>query len=257
MSELDDFVSEDDELDNVEMTSESQPDEALAEVEETELNSDETVVDNGEPTSPDPEAEDEPESEPVIAEKHEQQMIPLAAKQAEKERRLRAEAELAELRAAQNAKPEPDAYIEPDKAIKHEVQKLRQEMQFERNTQSEMRAREKYDDFDQKMEIFTEMVAAQPQLIGEMSKNFDPGEYVYQTAKHYQSLKEIGDPDSYKETLREQLRTELMAEMNAPQQNTRPVVNSPPDLSTVRSSGSDPDTEIADGTEGLNQLLGR
>ncbi len=249
MNELDDFVAEETEVEtNAEIASESQPDEVQTEVEQAESTPEETVVNEGEPTSPEPQTETQPEPEPDA-----QVMIPLAAKQAEKERRIRAEQELAELRQQIESKPEPDAYVEPDKYVQHEIGKLKQEMQFERNMQSEKRAREKYDDFDVKMEAFAEMAKTQPHLVQQMTQDFDPGEFVYKTAKAHLDLQEIGDIDTYKENLRSELKAEILAEMKAEQ----PAPKSPPDLSTVRSTGGDPVTEIADGTDGLEQLLGR
>lgn len=246
--ELADFIGEDEVVTEatVETTANSQETEATAEV-QMDTTPEKGVNEEVPPTSSH-ETEVSSESE----------MVPLAAKQAEKERRKKAEDELARLRTEleQLKKPEevPDAYLEPDKAIEHATAKIRAEMRLERINQSEARAKSKYADYDAKFEVFQELVAKQPHLLVELQNDYDPAEFVYQTVGKYKKMQEIesvGDLSAFEQKIRAEERARVEAEMKSK------GVKVPPDLSVVRSAGGDPVDVIADGDDGLEQLLNR
>ncbi len=256
MSELDDFVAEESEVDTtVEMTADSHVEEAPSAETTTEAAADEVAASDATDTSSEETGvtAEPPAAEPQTESQSEPVMVPLAAKQAEKERRIQAERELEAIRQAQAEQPTPDAFVEPDKAIQHAVNQVRAEMQAQRNAMSEAQARKNHDDFDQKIELFGQLAQQNPYLIQQMQSEFDPGEFVYQTAKQHMDLQEVGNLDSYKENLRAELKAEIMAELEA----QKPAPATPPNLSTVRTSGGDPVDDIPDGNDGLEQLLQR
>lgn len=250
MSELDDFVSDEEtEVDTtVEMTAESQETESQEPTDsQTELTTEDEQGVTGEPPAPEPQPDSPPE--PV--------MVPLAAKQAEKERRQKAEQELYALRQQQAQTPLPDAYLEPDKAIAHAAAQVEERMMSMYRSNSEANARKNHEDFDEKMAVFAELAQQQPHLIQELSNEFDPGEYVYQVANQHLEMKEVGNLSEYKSKFEADTEARIRAEVMAEMEANKPTAKSPPDLSTVRSTGGDPVTEYADGNEGLEQMLGR
>lgn len=167
----------------------------------------------------------------------------LAAKQAEKERRLKAERELEQLKASMSQKQEkgPDIFDNPDQVLNNLKMGLKAEM-------SEAMVRDQHEDYDTVMDHYENMVKQNPSIHAEVMNAALPASKAYKMAKKDMEMKEIGDVSSFKEKLRQEILAEIAAKKDAP-----------PDLTSVRSSGADPQQidEIADGTEGLHQLLGR
>ncbi|MEN8171418.1 MAG: hypothetical protein ABFS03_00910 [Chloroflexota bacterium] len=203
-------------------------------------------------------------------------MIPLAAKQAEKERRKqaedraqRAEVELARLQGMNqaNAKPEevPDPYTQPEEYTQHVINQQNTKIASDQNTALKARlsaaedvARVELDDYDKYADHFAKVVAPNnPQMIDMMKASPDPAKYAYykgkqafQDAEVRSQIEQAGGLSGYEA----QLRTKIEAELA----EKKPETTIPPDLSAVRNTGGEPTGDsIADGTDGLNQLLGR
>lgn len=264
--ELDNFVGNDevDDSATVEMTADSQAEEVT---ESAPMDTSEKG-DTGEPPSP-------------AEEKHQETMIPLAAKQAEKERRKiaeerarNAELELARLQGMQQAqqKPEatevPDPYTDPEGYTKHVLSQKDAEIAHQNSLQLRARlesaeevARVELTDYDKYAEYFATTVAPNnPQLVNMMKASPDPAKFAYYKGK--QAMQEMeaqtqitqaGGLEAWRQQIAEEARAAVMAELE-----TKKSPNIPPDLTSVRNTGSDPSAvEIAEGTDGLNQLLGR
>ena len=261
--ELENFVSEEDTT--VEMTAETQT-------------TDETPVENTESVEQTESSQGDTGEPPAPAEKTQETMIPLAAKQAEKERRKQAEQEAQNLRVelarlqgqsqAQN-KPAPvevpDPYVDPEGYTKFIVNQDRMRQRQESDAQLRARlasaeevARVEFNDYDKYAEHFATSVAKNnPQVIEMMKASPDPAKFAYYKGKQHMQETEIqsqiqaaGGLEAYTKQIAEQARAEALAE--------KPATVIPPDLTSVRNTGSDPmNGEIASGTDGLNQLLGR
>ena len=259
--ELDNFVGND-EVDNdvtVETTADTQ-DEAeniTAEVQQ------ETTSKKGE----------EDDAPPASTEEHQETMIPLAAKQAEKERRKQVEEqlrqvqlELARYQGAQQAQQTttqpkidpPDPYTQPEEYTNHVLNSREQARAKVMIESSEELARMEYTDYDENANFFIDKVAPNnPALVQKMLNSADPARFAYLTGKAQKKsydeqsrLQQAGGLENYEKQLREKIIAELAAK--------KPAVDIPPDLTSVRNTGSDPKAEeIAEGTDGLLQMLGR
>ena len=224
MSELDEFVGESE----TETETETEVQETAPEPTETQTAETDAVPATAEPQS---------------QETHEPSMVPLAAKQAEKDRRQKAERErdaaLAQLNRA-NQQDKPDIFDNPDQVLNG----MRMEMRAEF---SEALARREHNDYDEVMDHYSEMVKANPAIHAQVMADPLSAMKAYEIAQQDKAMKEIGDPTSYRDRMKEELRAELMAEMNQ-------SPNVPPDLTTARNTGSDATVNDA---ESLEEILGR
>lgn len=78
---------------------------------------------------------------------------------------------------------------------------------------SESLAREKYQDFDEKVEVFKGLLEENPNLYAQMVQQVNPAEFVYKTATAQQKLKDIGDPVEYEKQLEARIRAKIEAEI--------------------------------------------
>lgn len=238
MSELEAFVEDVETEPTVDETADIP--EAEAAPDEGEM---ESTTQTGETEEVPPTSEQEPQ------ETHEPQMVPLAAKQAEKDRRIAAERELEALRQQVYQKQEvperPDIFDNPDAVLSNLEVKMRAEF-------SEAMARREFKDYDEVMDHYTEMVKKNPSLHAEVMQNPLSAYKAYEVAKSDIEIKAIGDPATYKQKLEAEIRAQVEAELKAQRTSV------PPDLTTARSTGGDPKANvIADGNDGLEQLLAR
>ena len=112
----------------------------------------------------------------------------------------------------QQPKEVPDAFAQPDEAIKHAVSSVEQRMENKFLNMSEYQAGLRHEDFEEKKAMFFEMAEKNPALQAEAMGQPDPYEYVYQTAKNQAEL-EILSKAGGVDAMREKLRLELEAEM--------------------------------------------
>lgn len=189
-------------------------------------------------TVEEPAVDETPEVEPEVVEEPEKVVeepkakaptddgkVPIQALLEEREKRQQYERELKEFREQQDkAKKEapklPDYFENPDAynaAIERMVQervtgleqKVNQQMSQAWLSMSERAAKARYQDFDVMLEAFSKEAQTNPVLAAQMMQSPDPGDYVYQTGKKLMALSSTPDLD----TLREQIRNELLAEM--------------------------------------------
>jgi uncharacterized caspase-like protein len=165
--------------------------------------------------------------------------IPITALLDEREKRQAAERELQQLRAwrqeqerkaREAAAQAPDFYSDPDQRLQFERQQFQASLWNERLNMSEALARDKFGDetVDRARDAFQAAVAQNPALAVELQSSAHPYAFVVNWYKRQAVLAEIGtDPEAWKarqiESIKEQLRQELMAEM----QQTQPVLPKP------------------------------
>jgi hypothetical protein len=190
--------------------------------------------------------------------------VPLKALQAERTKRQELEQRLKELEDRAKA-PEPEPKPIPNPAVDPAAYHAHiQEQQA--NTLlnvSEILARQRYADLDEKIAAFREEADRNPALYHELFRQKDPYDWVYQQGKARLALKEIGtDPEAYRQkviqeteaSLREKLRAEVMAELGiVPQSNQdeRPAV--PVSMASARAASQR--SEVYRGPVPLGQLL--
>lgn len=193
---------------------------APAEVEEQEPETPEAEAPAPDPT---PETKPEPTGEeqaaPPAAEEPKQQQpsedweakARAFMARAEDERRKRQQLE----EQLKQAKPEekPDFWADPDAAIGQLEQKFEQRLQAERATLSESMVRAQFADYDQKLDVFAEMVQANPALSYQLAQSPNPALFAYKTAEKELKLRELGDPDEYRAKLEAEVRAKVEAEL--------------------------------------------
>lgn len=115
---------------------------------------------------------------------------------------------------------------------------------------SEMLMAEQAEDFADIKQQLVEFVGSNPAVNQQVAESQHPWRTAYQAFKNQQTMKELGATDLT--TLREKMREELMAEMQA---NAPVVPNVPPSLSTKRNVGSRSGPAWT-GPKPLGELLG-
>lgn len=119
--------------------------------------------------------------------------------------------------ANQHARPEPqkpvDPLTDPDGFAQRVDSNIVQAQQFAKLEVFEALAAEKYEDFQDMMDVFTEHAQGNPALVGEMLRATNPAEYAYQYGKQQKMRAEIGDPVQYGEKMKEEGRKAALAEM--------------------------------------------
>lgn len=161
--------------------------------------------------------------------------VPVAALKAERAKRQQLEREIEELRAKA---PVPEPAKIPNPAEDPEgYHRAIQDVAFnERCNMSEMMAREKHPDMDEKFAIFQEAAKADPTLGARLRTQPHPWEWVYQQAVKMEAMKEIGDDP---QAFRERLKAEIMAELGATtgQKPATPPAKVPTSLASARNTG--------------------
>lgn len=179
------------------------------------------------------------------ASEHDKQ-VPLKALEEErksrqdwKEKAIRFEEELKHLR-AQKEQPQQQQSTQQG-----QQQPMSPEMVLlnERFNISELMAREKYTDLDDKIAVFEKAAAENPALGVELTKQKHPYDWMYKHATKLQALAEIGDdPTAYEQKLRDKIMAELQASQQqtaeaAPVQTQAAAPVLPKTLATSRSAG--------------------
>lgn len=152
-----------------------------------------------------------------------------------KEKAVRFETELRLLKEQQaereKAQSQPQQPAAPQGPLPPEMALLNERMNM-----SEVMAREKYADLDEKVAIFMEEAQKNPALAQELKRQTHPYDYAYKHATKVMAMKEIGDdPAAYKKRIEEQIRAELQGQQTQqPAPTSQAVI--PQSLAGARSS---------------------
>ena len=144
----------------------------------------------------------------------------LRATEEERRKRQDLERRLAELEKPKEKTVEKKSFWdEPDARLKATEDNVEQRLsQKELNIilrTSEMIARSKYKDFDEKIEEFAAVLQKTPGLHAQWIASQDPAEFAYRTGEKTKLLKDAGSIDEYKAKLEVELRQKLEAEYKA------------------------------------------
>lgn len=198
-------------------------------------------------------------------------LVPRSALQSERSKRQEAEQKASDLQrqlaefqrnppAAAQPQPEPIAIPNPavDPAGYHRA--MTEVALNERLNVSEMMAREKYADLDDKLAVFQAEIAANPALGQQIATQRHPWDWMYQEAKKIEARKAIGDDPV---AFRERVRAELLAEMKATEGSPPPAAPPAParnplpaSLATARGVG-ERTTDTFRGPTPLSEIFGR
>jgi len=194
----------------------------------------------------------EAEEEESPSSEHESGLV--AAKAAETKRRQAAEerARLAEDKLKQYEKEEedfPDPVTDPEGYAKHIESKNSRELTNLKIEMSEEAMRDAVDDFDEMQSIFFDIVAEtdedgkilsikDPALQQKFLNAKNPAKFAYEQGKKQKEFLEVTAP-GYKDSLREQLKAEILEELKGSSADDLPSLTS----ATATASNSDRDLE--------------
>lgn len=160
-----------------------------------------------EPSSPEP----EPET-PEPTQKSERDLGLEKALVAERQKRQAAEFAL-----QQNQVPEEkkEFWDDPEARLEAMANDLRAESQRNLLNLSESHAKARYEDYQDKYDVFKNMATENPSLINQMLSQPDPAEWAYRQAEKQAFAQEIGeDPTAYRAKIEAEIRAEVEKEFN-------------------------------------------
>lgn len=208
----------------------------------------------GEEPAEEPAADESPSSEESKVEDKSAVQAGLEAELA----RIRAKNRELEGRVNQQAQPEqrPDFFEDPDAALTTLEQRVEQKIAKARIDWSEQSARQRYEDFDNKIEVFTEIANENPMLWQQMTASPDPADFAYKQADQVLKMREFGDISSFEEKIRadERIKAEEKAKAEY-EAKLRELSGLPQPLSDTRATGGNSSPPVTD--ESLEDVLGR
>lgn len=208
-----------------------------------------------------PEAEVTPETDeatpPVVEETTEQTA-------SAKERAL--EAELARIRARARAaeealnrqQEEEKPYLgeEYENRFKEVESKFQQQLVTQKLDMSEAFARDKYTDYQEKLDVFSAIVESDPTIYRQMLAQPNPAEFAYKVAANHLKAKEMGNPLEYEEKLKARLTAEIEQKVRAQMEaEAKKRGELPVSIADTRGAAGT-HTAAWSGPPPLNELLG-
>lgn len=173
------------------------------------------------------EVKEEPKVEPKVQEPKREEFTDkerafLRGLEEERRKRQDLERQLSEIRAAQQQPGEKKTFWDdPEGHFKNFQQNLEKTLtQREINAKfatSEAIARSRYTDFDDKVQVFAQLMRDSPGLQSQMLSAPDPGEFVYRTAERTMLLRDAGGLDQLMAKKEKEIRAKLEAEYKAKQ----------------------------------------
>lgn len=131
------------------------------------------------------------------------------------ERRKRQDLE-ARLAALEKPKEAPKQFFDdPEGVIKNLEQRIEGVALNTRLNTAETIARSKYQDFDEKVAIFAEIVQQNPGIQSQWLNSPDPAEYAYKMAKNHQNIQQLGSMDAVLAKMETDIRAKVKAELEA------------------------------------------
>lgn len=192
-------------------------------------------------TPPEPETVVTPEAPaPVVPTTPEpvDDRVPKAALIAERKKRQEYEARIRQLEQAQ---PEaPNFYEGPERYVQTLLAQERQQMQASMVSALEAQAREMYPDYDEVFAELEEQAPDNPALIQKVMQSPNPALAAYKLGKQLRELKQMQDPDAYRNKIEAEVRAKVEAEYRAKDEAKQKAANAiPPDLTAARASRDD------------------
>lgn len=155
----------------------------------------------------------------------------------ERRKRQEIERKFNELLQAQPPQEPKAFWDDPEAALqtfKHEVDKV---VTTTRMDTAEQIARSKYNDFDDKINVFAEVLQSTPGLREHWMQAPDPAEFAYRTGKNYMELQQAGNIDALRAKIESEVRMKLETEMKAKDEARKAELAAiPPSLSNAQSA---------------------
>lgn len=176
------------------------------------------------------------------------------------ERRKRQELE-ARLAAMEKPKEEPKQFWDnPDAALSEIRQEIAGVALNTRLNTAETIARSKYQDFDEKVGVFAEIMQQNPSIHGQWLNSPDPAEFAYKMAKNHQQLEQLGGIDAMRQKIEADTRAKVRAEIEAEykakaEEDAKTRAALPRSLSDARGTQANP--TVWAGPTSLDDILGK
>lgn len=207
---------------------------------------------DAEPAKTEPEAKKEPPKQEFT----EKEQAFMKAALEERRKRQELQQQLAALQ--QNAQPQEKKtfWDDPEGVLQQFQQQVQTVALRTRLDTSEAIARQRYQDFDQNVQFFGELMQATPGLREQMLNSHDPAEFAYRAGKAAREFREIGNIEEYRARVERETRAKLEAEFRAKlEANQRKAQELPPSLSET-SARPAPNRAAYNGPVPLDQIVG-
>jgi hypothetical protein len=212
---------------------------------------------------------DKPETTPAAppAATQEARTVPIDSLLDERRKRQELEKELQAIRAKPPEQPKaPDFFEDPNKYREYVERTVEDRLLNERLNMSEMIVRQAFPDAEEAIAAFMEAAQANPAVVTQALSQPHPYKVVYDEGKRMLAMKQIGDPLTYEQRVREKLLSDekFLEEMRAkfgaapPAAQTTPAATTalPPSLATARNAGTRSGPAYA-GPQPLSAILNR
>lgn len=199
--------------------------------------------------------EQEAKKEPPKQEFTEKELAFLKAAQEERRKRQELQQQLAALQ--QNAQPQEKKtfWDDPEGVLQQFQQQVQTVALRTRLDTSEAIARQRYQDFDQNVQLFGELMQATPGLREQMLNSHDPAEFAYRAGKAAKEFREIGNIEEYRARVAKEERARIEAEFRQKyEQNQRKAQELPPSLSET-SARPAPNRAVYNGPVPLDEIV--
>ena len=204
-----------------------------------------------------PKAEAKPPEPPPQQEMTQKERALLAAAADERRKRQELEQRLAALQQQPKEESKP-FWDDPENAMKTFEKKLEDVAINTRFNTAELIARSKYQDFEEKLSVFGELLKQTPGLHQQWVSAPDPAEFAYGVGKNHMQIQQAGSIDALlkqrEEEVTARVRAQLEAEYKAKaeeSQRTRAAI--PPSLSDAR--GTAVNRPVWNGPTSLDDIL--
>lgn len=162
---------------------------------------------------PKPEVKPEPKPEPK-QEMSDKEKAFLAQAIDERNKRQALEARIKTLEQHQAPPAEPKQFWDdPDAKLNEFRQEMSGVVTNTRLNTAEMIARSKYQDFDEKVAVFQQIVQNTPGIWQQALNSPDPAEFAYKTGKNYKDLQDAGNIDTLKARIEKEMRIKIESEL--------------------------------------------
>lgn len=211
-------------------------DDVTEEVEQETPETPEPEATEAEAKTVDTPAQPEPEA-PTAPEVREEHSVPYAAMKAEREKRQALERQLEELRQQTPRQPEQSFYENPDEFVQRQIQTVEQQATQRLYAALEEQARETYPDYDEVFEQVKEYAQANPAAGEQILRSPNPALAAYKFGKQLAELRQMQDPQAYRQKIEAEVRAKVEAELKAKEaERAATAAAIPPDLTESRNA---------------------
>jgi hypothetical protein len=185
----------------------------------------------------------------------------LRAAQEERSKRQELEKRLAAIEATKSQEPQKQFWDDPEGAIKAQQEQLQKIALDTRIQTAEMISRQAHPDFDEKIEVFRQIVQTAPHIAHQVMQQPNPAEAAYQIAMNHIRIQEAGSIEQLTEKVKKETEVRVRAEIEAELKAKAEALEKdraalPRSLSDARSTGSG-HRPVWNGPTPLDAILGK